>query len=71
MVQIAGNFIVSFSCKAPVTHSRFWLRFITICPDVTYIVTSGCIRTDKTENSEIPTMSHDVPTVSQRIYYDS
>ena len=26
---------------------------------------------DKTENSEITTMSHDVPTVSIRLYYDS
>ena len=25
----------------------------------------------KTENSEIPTMSHDVPTVSLRLLYDS
>ena len=29
------------------------------------------IGTVKTENSEIPTMSHDVPTVSPRILYDS
>ena len=27
--------------KAPVTHSRFWLRLITIRPDETYIVKSG------------------------------
>ena len=57
--------------KAPVTHSRFWLRLITICPDETYIVKSGCIGMVKTENSEIPTMSHDVPTVSLRLLYDS
>ena len=25
----------------------------------------------KTENSEVPTMSHDVSTVSPRIHYDS
>ena len=57
--------------KAPVTHSRFWLRLITIRPDETYIVKSGCIGMVKTENSEIPTMSHDVPTVSLRLFYDS
>ena len=32
-----------FPYKAPVTHSRFWLRLITIRPDETYIVKSGCI----------------------------
>ena len=53
--------------KAPVTHSRFWLRLITIHPDETYIVKSGCIGMIKTENSEIPSMSHDVPTVSLRL----
>ena len=57
--------------KAPVTHSRFWLRLITIRPDETYIDKSGCIGMVKTENSEIPTMSHDVPTVSLRLLYDS
>ena len=57
--------------KAPVTHSRFWLRLITIRPGETYIVKSGCIGMVKTENSEIPTMSHDVPTVSLRLLYDS
>ena len=57
--------------KAPVTHSRFWLRLITIRPDETYVVKSGCIGMVKTENSEIPTMSHDVPTVSLRLLYDS
>ena len=51
--------------KAPVTHSRFCLRFIPIRPDETYIVKSGCIGMAKTENSEIPTMSHDVPTKKQ------
>ena len=57
--------------KAPVTHSRFWLRLITIRPDETYVVKSGCIGMVKTENSEIPTMSHDAPTVSLRLLYDS
>ena len=57
--------------KAPVTHSRFWLRLITIRPDETYIVKSGCVGMVKTENSEISTMSHDVPTVSLRLLYDS
>ena len=64
--------IIHWWCtKAPVTHSRFWLRLITIRPDETYIVKSGCVGMVKTENSEIPTMSHDVPTVSLRLLYDS
>ena len=36
-----------------------------------HIVKSGCVGVVKTENSEIPTMSHDVPTVSLRLLYDS
>ena len=36
--------------------------------DETYIVKSGWL---KQKNSEIPTMSHDVPTVSLRLLYDS
>ena len=68
---LAKYIVARCPAKAPVTHSRFWLRFITIRPDVTYIVKSGCIGMVKTENSEIPTMSHDVPTVSPRIHYDS
>ena len=62
---------IIITVKAPVTHSRFWLRLITIRPDETYVVKSGCIGMVKTENSEIPTMSHDVPTVSLRLLYDS
>ena len=33
--------------NAPVTHSRFWRRFTTIRPDVTFTIKSGCIWTDK------------------------
>ena len=62
---------INVPSKAPVTHSRFWLRLITIRPDETYIDKSGCIGMVKTENSEIPTMFHDVPTVSLRLLYDS
>ena len=32
--------------------------------DVTCTIKSGCTGIDKTENSEITTMSHDVPMVS-------
>ena len=52
------------SDKATVTHSRSWLRFTTISPDVTYTVKLGCIGMDKTENLEITLVSRDVPTVS-------
>ena len=34
--------------------------------DVTYTIKSGCIRMDKTENSEITSMSYDIPMVSIR-----
>ena len=43
--------------------SRFWLQFTMIRPNVTFTV--------RTENSEITTVSRDVPKVSLQIHYDS
>ena len=45
----------TFKILATIHHDSF---------NVTYIIKSGCIGKDDTENSEITIMSHDVPTVS-------